>query len=182
MNMNINQAIRFAAYAHKNQKRKGSKTPYITHPMTVGLILAKHNLPDAVIMAGILHDTIEDCHVSPHEIAANFGDAVARTVSLVSNLEPFDTYEKRTVAVLEKIRSTYTPEAVYVRSADVLANCADIILDAAAGADVFSRFKGTRNEVLAKQIRVINELIYKMPESPLVPELASTRSSLSHLM
>ncbi len=59
----IQHAIRFAIKTHEGyqkQKRKGKDVPYITHPLTVGLILAKAGANEDVIIAGILHDTIED--------------------------------------------------------------------------------------------------------------------------
>lgn len=181
MKMIINQAIRFAARAHQGQTRKGSVTPYITHPLTVGLILSRHSLSDEIVMAGILHDTIEDCRITVKELADNFGEEVSETVLMVSNLEPFDTYQKRTSFLLDRIVTQYTYEATLVRSADILANCADIILDATEGEPVFEKFKGTKEEVLTRNIEVITRLIGKFPNSPLVPELSSMRSSLAFL-
>lgn len=181
MKMIINQAIRFAARAHQGQTRKGSVTPYITHPLTVGLILSRHSLSDEIVMAGILHDTIEDCRITVKELSDNFGEEVAETVLMVSNLEPFDTYPKRTSFLIERIVTQYTYEATLVRSADILANCADIILDATEGEAVFEKFKGTKEEVLSRNIEVITHLIGKFPNSPLVPELRSLRSSLAFL-
>ena len=49
----INTAIEIALEAHKNQFRKGTKIPYVTHPLSVGIILAKAGFPDEVIAAGI---------------------------------------------------------------------------------------------------------------------------------
>ena len=59
----IQHAIRFAIKTHEiyqKQKRKGKDIPYIIHTLTVGLILAKAGVSEDVVIAGILHDTIED--------------------------------------------------------------------------------------------------------------------------
>jgi (p)ppGpp synthase/HD superfamily hydrolase len=59
----LQKAVRFAIKTHEihqKQKRKGKDIAYITHPLTVGMLLAKAGMRVEVIMAGILHDTIED--------------------------------------------------------------------------------------------------------------------------
>jgi (p)ppGpp synthase/HD superfamily hydrolase len=62
----INTAIEVALEAHKNQFRKGTKIPYVTHPLAVGIILAKAGFPDEVIAAGILHDTKTETFFRTH--------------------------------------------------------------------------------------------------------------------
>jgi (p)ppGpp synthase/HD superfamily hydrolase len=61
------KAIRFATKTHEiyqKQKRKGKDIPYITHPLAVGLILARANASEDVVVAGIVHDTIAiDSHI-----------------------------------------------------------------------------------------------------------------------
>lgn len=60
----VDQAIEFAAHAHWNQKRKGTEIPYISHPYAVGMILQRARCKEEVIVAGILHDTLEDTDTS----------------------------------------------------------------------------------------------------------------------
>ncbi len=62
-NYKISRAIRFSTKTHEvyqKQKRKGKDIPYITHPITVGLILSRAGADENTVVAGILHDTIED--------------------------------------------------------------------------------------------------------------------------
>jgi len=66
----ISQAIEFAAGAHRGQYRKGSKIPYNIHPLNVGKILIEHGCFDEVVIAGILHDTVEDTPVTLDNIRA----------------------------------------------------------------------------------------------------------------
>ncbi|MBV6479591.1 MAG: hypothetical protein HGGPFJEG_02377 [Ignavibacteria bacterium] len=59
----ISSAIKFAIETHdidQKQKRKGKDIAYITHPLTVGIILSRAGADEDTISAGILHDTIED--------------------------------------------------------------------------------------------------------------------------
>jgi (p)ppGpp synthase/HD superfamily hydrolase len=76
----IDLAIEVAAKAHENQFRKGTDIPYITHPLAVGLILAKAGCSDDVIIAGILHDTVEDTSITLDYIRDTFGNKVSTIV------------------------------------------------------------------------------------------------------
>ena len=60
-NMMIDRAIEFATKAHEGQFRKGTRRPYIVHPIEVGDIVSTMTTDEEVISAAILHDTIEDC-------------------------------------------------------------------------------------------------------------------------
>lgn len=60
----IQKAVSFAIKVHEldaKQKRKGKEVPYITHPLTVGLIVSRVTQDENTICAGVLHDTIDDC-------------------------------------------------------------------------------------------------------------------------
>ncbi len=79
------EAYRFSAAAHSGQKRQ-SGDPYISHPLAVAEILAGWHLDGQAIMAALLHDVLEDAHVSKEEIAGTFGKPVAELVDGVSKL------------------------------------------------------------------------------------------------
>ena len=66
----IDRAIEFATKAHKGQYRKGTKRPYIVHPMEVGEIVSSMTTDEEIISAAILHDTIEDCKGITEEVLA----------------------------------------------------------------------------------------------------------------
>src|SRR5512144_2763536 len=57
----INHALAFAAKHHDQQVRKGTRLPYLTHPANVAVILTRYGQDDQTVVAGILHDVIEDC-------------------------------------------------------------------------------------------------------------------------
>ena len=64
----FNRAFSYAYEAHLGQTRKGKKIPYIVHPMDVASVLMKNNAPEHVVIAGILHDVIEDREKTYSEI------------------------------------------------------------------------------------------------------------------
>jgi len=79
----IKQAVQLATEAHEinqKQKRKGKDIAYITHPLTVGLLLSQAGAGEDVVAAGILHDTIEDStpehKITRETLAKRFGEEV----------------------------------------------------------------------------------------------------------
>ena len=76
----IQKAAVFAAKVHEGMMRKGSKIPYIYHPMEVALIVAQMTDDPEVIAAAYLHDVLEDTSVTPEELERTFG---GRILSLV---------------------------------------------------------------------------------------------------
>lgn len=91
----IFDAIEFAARAHAGQFRKGTRIPYIVHPLAVARILIEHDAPDDVVLAAVLHDVIEDTNATLAQVRAAFGDDVARLVQGMSEPNRQDTWENR---------------------------------------------------------------------------------------
>ncbi len=81
----ILKAYEFAEKAHTGQKRISGE-PYITHCLAVASILAEMHVPPAVIVAGLLHDTVEDTSVNLDDLRAEFGEEVATLVDGVTKL------------------------------------------------------------------------------------------------
>lgn len=81
----ILRAYRFAEIAHRGQKR-ASGEPYINHCVAVASILAELRVPPAVVIAGLLHDTVEDTSVTLEEIQREFGEEIAKLVDGVTKL------------------------------------------------------------------------------------------------
>ncbi len=71
-NPRFEQALAFAAQAHAavHQERKGTDFPYVSHPIRVAEILDRFDCSEDVVVAGFLHDTIEDTDVTADEISA----------------------------------------------------------------------------------------------------------------
>ena len=92
----IETAMIFAAKAHKNQTRKGTDIPYITHPFAVGMLLQKEKCSEEVIAAGILHDTLEDTETTFKDLTEAFGVHVANLVLAASEKDRFAMGSKKT--------------------------------------------------------------------------------------
>lgn len=79
------RAYRFAEQAHAGQMRVSGE-PYITHCLAVAAILAELRVPSVIIIAGLLHDTVEDTDVTLEDVRREFGDEVAGLVDGVTKL------------------------------------------------------------------------------------------------
>ncbi len=93
----IEKAYQFSEKAHSGQIRR-SGDPYIIHPLGVAAILASLHLDLPTIATGLLHDTVEDTHVTLQDIEKNFGATVARLVDGVTKISLMkfrDTHEKQ---------------------------------------------------------------------------------------
>lgn len=137
----IEEAIEVAAEAHHGQYRKGTHTPYITHPYAVGLILMDAGCTEAVIIAGILHDTVEDTDLTLEFIRERFGDAIADIVEGCSENKALRWRARKTERI-EALR-TASPEVCIVTCADKLHNLRTIISEYdVIGDTVWDRFHG----------------------------------------
>jgi (p)ppGpp synthase/HD superfamily hydrolase len=149
----LESALRWAAHGHEGQVRKGSPVPYVEHPMAVAMILDRAEFSEDVIIAGLLHDLVEDTDVTLDDIRSRFGEAVAETVAGCTEVKRDATGAKRPWADrkrdhLETLKSaTLATKAVIL--ADKLHNLASIALDLEEGRPVWSTFNAPRSDVLA---------------------------------
>ncbi|GGN07516.1 bifunctional GTP diphosphokinase/guanosine-3',5'-bis(diphosphate) 3'-diphosphatase [Shewanella putrefaciens] len=90
----LKQAHQIARDAHEGQMRTSGE-PYITHPVAVARILAEMRLDHETLMAALLHDTIEDTHVTKEDLAERFGESVAELVEGVSKLDKLKFRDKK---------------------------------------------------------------------------------------
>lgn len=100
----VRQAYRFADEAHLGQLRNSGE-PYITHPIAVAAQCAEWKLDAQALMAALLHDAIEDCGVSKHELIERFGAPVAELVDGLTKLDrlQFDTREENQAESFRKM-------------------------------------------------------------------------------
>ncbi|HMK90929.1 MAG TPA: bifunctional (p)ppGpp synthetase/guanosine-3',5'-bis(diphosphate) 3'-pyrophosphohydrolase [Methylocystis sp.] len=90
----LNRAYVYAMRAHGAQKR-ASGDPYFSHPLEVAAILTDLKLDEATIVAGVLHDTIEDTDATREEIDALFGPKIARLVDGLTKIDKLDLVSKQ---------------------------------------------------------------------------------------
>ena len=177
-NEKIQKAIRFAVKTHEvyqKQKRKGKDIPYITHPLTVGFILARAGASEDVIVAGILHDTMEDSipekKVTREMLAVRFGESVANLVESVTEQRKDLPWVERKKEALDHIK-TFSKESNLLKSADVLANTTEIVEDYQRnGEAIFERFNGPKSRLLKNYVDVITALTEQNKENPLAEDL-----------
>jgi len=185
---NVQKAIKFAAKTHnqyQQQLRKGKEIPYITHPLTVGIILSLSGASEDIVVAGILHDTIEDSadhkKVTAGMIAERFGDAVAELVLSVTETDKSRSWDERKAEALGHI-AHFSHDSLLVKSADVLSNVTELIDDHARyGDEVFSRFHVPKGKTVSQQLKVIAAILGRWPESPLSGDLSAGMEELRRI-
>ncbi len=165
------KASRFAAVAHGLKERKGKQVAYISHPMAVALLLQKAGADEDVVIAGILHDTIEDTDVTYEDIEREFGKDVADMVNHVTEQDKSRSWVERKQKALEHV-SEMSEEAVMVKSADVLHNMTEQLEDyKIAGDSMFENFNAGKQQQLERYEKLVKALEDRYPQNPLLPEL-----------
>ncbi|MBC7790765.1 MAG: HD domain-containing protein [Anaerolineae bacterium] len=136
----INHAFAFAAKHHDQQVRKGTRLPYLTHPANVAVILTRYGCDEEAVVAGILHDVVEDCvrggftsAMLKQRIGDKFGDEVLETVLAVSKRKHGDdgvelSSDDQRADYIERLKQA-SNTARWVCAADKLHNAAAILAD-----------------------------------------------------
>jgi len=181
----INHAFAFAAKHHDRQVRKGTKLPYLTHPANVAVILTRYGCDDETVVAGILHDVVEDCvrdgstrEMLGQRIGEKFGEMVLQTILQVtyrrldddgvelSSADRKDDYLRRL--------SEASESAKWVCAADKLHNVRSILADLKRTVDsqtIWSRFSGGRGTTVAWYRDVYEKLKDLGFNAPIMEEL-----------
>ena len=121
------QAINFAAKKHSIQKRKGAdEQPYINHPLEVlNLLLNVGKIEDYnVLIAAVLHDTIEDTETTEEEITELFGANVCEMVLEVTDDKSLPKAERKQLQI--KHAPHLSDGAKYIKLADKISNIRDV--------------------------------------------------------
>ncbi len=191
----INHAFAFAAKHHDRQVRKGTRLPYLTHPANVAVILTRYDRDEETVVAGILHDVIEDCvrdgytrDMLEQRIGDKFGPDVLEMVLAVtqrqvdeegvelSSEERKDDYLARLAAASENAR--------WVCAADKIHNGSAILADLDRTMDpdtVWSRFSAGRHGTVRWYRRVYERLRELGFTAPIMEELREVAEELEEL-
>ena len=110
----IEKAYRIARDAHEGQVRKSGE-PYIIHPLCVGIILADLELDKETIVAGLLHDVVEDTVMTTEEITQEFGAEVALLVDGVTKLGQLNYSADKVEVQAENLRKMFLAMAKDIR-------------------------------------------------------------------
>lgn len=121
----IQRAYVFAATAHAGQTRLSGE-PYLSHPLAVADTLAEMGFDEPTVVAGLLHDTVEDTRVSIEELDERFGEEVADIVDGVTKISliPFDNKEEAQAENIRKmiLAMSHDMRVLMVKLADRLHN------------------------------------------------------------
>lgn len=154
------KAIIFAMNAHQGQKRKGSSQPYIVHPLTVGMILLDEGCDEEIVIAGILHDTVEDTDTSLQDIENNFNKRISSIVMGVSEPDKSLPWRKRKEHTINYIKKASLDERLVI-CADKLHNLSSMISEYRnCGEELWKKFNGGREEQKWYYQEIIKSLKY----------------------
>lgn len=149
---NLERALRWAATCHQGQTRRVTATPYVQHAFAVAMILDRLDFPEPVVIAGLLHDVVEDTEASLADVRERFGPEVAEIVAQCSEVKLDAEGRKR--PWLDRKRDhlreleNASIDARAVILADKYHNLLSILCDLRDGHEVWSSFNAARSSVL----------------------------------
>lgn len=175
----IDQAISKAALLHAGQKKKTNEVPYVAHSFAVAFILSRYTKDEDIIIAGLLHDVLEDVvDYSFKQIKEDFGKKVGGIVQEVSeDKEPSDSREKNKLT-WKKRKEKYLANLENDRFGSLMVCCADKIHNLLSlqqaykdqGEDIWPRFNATKEDKLSYYENVLQVLKRRL-DNEIVTEL-----------
>lgn len=188
----INHALAFAAKHHDRQVRKGARLPYATHPANVAIILTRYGRDEETVIAGILHDVIEDSvsegwtrETLEERIGEKFGASVLETVLEVTQRRydeegnELDKDERR-ADYLHRL-TTASERARWVCAADRVHNGNSILTDLRRTVDpdsVWGRYAAGREGTI-RWYRAVYERLREVGfKTPILEELRELVAAL----
>lgn len=170
----IEQAIRAAAVLHKDQTRKGSMPfPFVTHLVATAFTLIDYTEDEDVIVAALLHDTLEDTDYTLEELHEDFGGRVRDLVETLT--EPKSTPEKplswtdRKAAYARQLKRG-PEEAVLIAAADKIHNFRTIVEDYVDAHDRFVQDFGKNFDERLEGYQQIANVINNRLKHPILAE------------
>lgn len=188
----INHALAFAAKHHDRQVRKGTRLPYITHPANVAIILTRYARDTETVVAGILHDVIEDCvrenwtqEMLEERIGEKFGTSVLETVLMVSHRKLDDDgnemdKQERNADYLQRLELA-NDSARWVCAADKIHNASTILAALRRTVDpesVWGRFAAGKEGTI-RWYRAVHDRLSELGfAEPIMDELRTVAEAL----
>jgi (p)ppGpp synthase/HD superfamily hydrolase len=117
---------------HRGQSRSVDDAPFILHPVEVAALLSSRGYDEEVVVAGLLHDAVEDSAAELDDVRARFGDRVAEIVAAVTDDPGIEDYAERKAALREQVAAAGR-DAQTVFAADKLAKTRELRSQAARG-------------------------------------------------
>lgn len=183
----FDQAMLYAAAAHRQQPRKGTAVPYLSHLLGVTSIVLTYGGNEDQAIAGLLHDTVEDCGAE-HEpvIGELFGDEVLRLVlactdARVPRGQPKGGWRERKEQYLQHLRELGAGDpALLVSCADKLHNAQAIAADLDTyGLELWDRFPGKTPDDNIWYYVTLTDIFCDLMPGPLAHRLSVTVDALA---
>lgn len=152
----VNLALKVASKAHRDQTRKGTDIPYIAHPVAVAMIISKYTTDENTVVAGILHDILEDVKptvYSETDMRNDFGDEIVKIVKDVSEDktagEPEKPWIERKKGYLAHLDGVEDERSLIVSIADKIHNLTDILEEyERVGDSIWQKFNASKDDEL----------------------------------
>ena len=178
------EALSYAARVHRDQRRKGTQVPYVTHLLAVAAIVGENGGTENQVVAALLHDAPEDQGGEKRleDIREKFGDEVADIVA--GNTDTFEDpkppWRERKERYVARI--AHEPESVrLVSAADKLHNARSMLADLrSSGDDHWQRFNGGKEGTLW-YYRALVEAFEAAGSNPVVEELDRVVAEMERL-
>ena len=187
----IHEALDFAAIHHKRQKRKDPdlKIPYISHLFGVSYILAQYDFGEDVIVAGVLHDIIEDVIEKKKKpqlvevVKKKFGKKVYMLIDWVSQVKKDSRgkkipWKKRNDAYRKRLQKA-PYEAKAISCADKIHNIESLLMGFERGQKMWKRVKSTPTEQIEK-FNSLHTMLSSNWKHPMLSELKRKIDGLEH--
>lgn len=171
MSKRLDDAIEFATKKHTEQTRKRENTPYILHPLEVAAVAAELTKDENILIAAVLHDTVEDTDTSIDEVRERFGDRVAELVESETenkreDLPPEETWEIRKKESLEHLKNSTDPAVKILWLADKVSNMRTLYrLYQKEGDALWNHFNMKDVKKQAWYYRMISELLSDLDDT-----------------
>jgi len=117
----LQNALNDTLILHEKQKRKGTEIPYASHPISLAMLLLEHGLSEDIVIAALLHDTIEDTRLTEEALLDKYGKTVFDLVMSCTEKDQSQKWETRKEHTLEKF-DYISQEAKWIVLVDKLHN------------------------------------------------------------
>ncbi|BAU95681.1 metal dependent phosphohydrolase [Corynebacterium suranareeae] len=176
----LRRALNIAAVAHRDQVRKGSGIPYVSHVYAVMFLLSQVTDDEDVLIAGLLHDTLEDVpeKYNAVQMEQDFGVRVRELVEDLTKIE-HPSWQVRADAYIEHLEFHASKEAVLISTADKLHNLMSILDDFdEIGEHLWQRFNAGKKQQLWWYTEILRVSTVRLGENQLNKQLGESVEKL----
>jgi len=178
----FDHALTFASDLHRQQRRKGSNVPYVSHLLGVCSLVLEYGGDENCAIAALLHDAIEDQGATRDKIRHHFGEQVTAIVEACTETEqiPKPSWRERKETYIAHIPDL-SADAALVSAADKLHNASSIIKDyRMMGEDIWERFRGKKAGTVW-YYRALTNAFRQRERTPIIEELTQVVEQLESL-